>query len=113
MHERAPAHARIPVSSHAFFCSGKLAYGDLDRMHTCIALPLLFLSTGALAAPPLSELSLSLALIPALLSLAESYNVTASESSVSGLSSGAFMAVQFHLAHSATLRGAGVTAGGT
>jgi poly(3-hydroxybutyrate) depolymerase len=31
---------------------------------------------------------------------------------VSGLSSGAFMAVQMHVANSATIRGAGVFAGG-
>src|SRR5581483_4334319 len=31
---------------------------------------------------------------------------------VSGVSSGAFMAVQFHVAHSATVRGAGAIAGG-
>lgn len=40
------------------------------------------------------------------------YNVDANQSSVSGLSSGAFMAVQFHLAFSDTLVGAGVVAGG-
>jgi poly(3-hydroxybutyrate) depolymerase len=34
------------------------------------------------------------------------------ETSVSGLSSGGYMAVQFHLAHSAIVRGAGVFAGG-
>lgn len=34
------------------------------------------------------------------------------ETSVSGLSSGAYMAVQFHLAHASILRGAGVFAGG-
>lgn len=36
----------------------------------------------------------------------------ANETSVSGLSSGAYMAVQFHVSFSATLRGAGITAGG-
>lgn len=40
------------------------------------------------------------------------YNVDKSRSSVSGLSSGGYMAVQFHLSHAATLRGAGVLAGG-
>ena len=34
------------------------------------------------------------------------------KNSVSGLSSGAFMTVQFHIAHSADLVGAGVIAGG-
>lgn len=38
--------------------------------------------------------------------------VALAETSVSGVSSGAFMAVQFHVAHSATVRGAGVIAGG-
>lgn len=38
--------------------------------------------------------------------------MNAKESSVSGISSGAFVAVQFHVAHSSTLRGAGITAGG-
>jgi hypothetical protein len=41
-----------------------------------------------------------------------SYNVVLEESSISGFSSGAFMAVQFHMAHSATLHGAGISAGG-
>jgi hypothetical protein len=41
-----------------------------------------------------------------------SYQVKQGESSVSGLSSGAFMAVQLHLAHSASFAGAGVIAGG-
>ena len=34
------------------------------------------------------------------------------ETSVSGLSSGAFMAVQFHVSFSSIIRGAGITAGG-
>ena len=40
------------------------------------------------------------------------YNVEKGQSSVSGLSSGAFMAVQLHLAHSANFAGAGIIAGG-
>lgn len=40
------------------------------------------------------------------------YNVAKGKSSVSGLSSGAFMTVQLHLAHSASFAGAGVIAGG-
>ena len=40
------------------------------------------------------------------------YNVEKGQSSVSGLSSGAFMAVQLHLAHSASFSGAGIIAGG-
>lgn len=41
-----------------------------------------------------------------------SYNVQQGQSSVSGLSSGAFMTVQLHLAHSASFSGVGVIAGG-
>jgi len=42
-----------------------------------------------------------------------SYHIDPAEVSVSGLSSGAFMAVQMHVSHSATFRaGAGVVAGG-
>lgn len=41
-----------------------------------------------------------------------SFNVDLTQSSVSGLSSGAFMTVQLHLAHSASFVGAGVVAGG-
>jgi len=40
------------------------------------------------------------------------YNVAPGRNSVSGLSSGAFMAVQLHLAHSAKFAGAGIIAGG-
>ncbi|MBV8093125.1 MAG: hypothetical protein JO212_19860 [Acetobacteraceae bacterium] len=40
------------------------------------------------------------------------FNVDRSQTSVSGLSSGAFMAVQFHTAYSADIMGAGVVAGG-
>ena len=40
------------------------------------------------------------------------YNVEAGQSSVSGLSSGAFMTVQLHLAYSSSFVGAGVIAGG-
>ncbi len=40
------------------------------------------------------------------------YKVRRGESSVSGLSSGAFMTVQLHLAHSSSFAGAGVIAGG-
>lgn len=42
----------------------------------------------------------------------ESYKIQKGQSSVSGLSSGAFMAVQLHLAHSASFSGAGIIAGG-
>jgi poly(3-hydroxybutyrate) depolymerase len=40
------------------------------------------------------------------------YQIEAGKSSVSGLSSGAFMAVQLHLAHSSRFCGAGIVAGG-
>jgi hypothetical protein len=40
------------------------------------------------------------------------YQIEPGKSSVSGLSSGAFMAVQVHLAHSSRLCGAGIVAGG-
>lgn len=39
-------------------------------------------------------------------------NVDIRETSLSGLSSGAFMAVQFHLAHASIVRGVGILAGG-
>ena len=42
----------------------------------------------------------------------ESYNVDVGETSVSGLSSGAYMAVQFHVSFSSIVKGAGITAGG-
>jgi len=41
-----------------------------------------------------------------------SFNVAANQHSISGLSSGAFMTVQLHLAYSANFIGAGVVAGG-
>lgn len=41
-----------------------------------------------------------------------SYQIDPSKTSVSGLSSGAFMAMQFHVAYSSTIIGAGVVAGG-
>src|SRR5579859_3536962 len=40
------------------------------------------------------------------------YNVAKNQHSLSGLSSGAFMTVQLHLAHSASFVGAGIIAGG-
>src|SRR5690349_978678 len=39
-------------------------------------------------------------------------NIDPHETSVSGLSSGAFMAVQFAIAHSSTIKGVGIIAGG-
>jgi poly(3-hydroxybutyrate) depolymerase len=42
----------------------------------------------------------------------KSYNAAIDESSISGISSGAFMAVQFGVAWSSIIRGVGVVAGG-
>src|SRR5271156_5638937 len=42
----------------------------------------------------------------------QGYNVEKNQNSISGLSSGAFMTVQLHLAHSMSFIGAGVIAGG-
>ncbi|MBS1158386.1 MAG: poly(3-hydroxybutyrate) depolymerase [Proteobacteria bacterium] len=67
---------------------GSLKYRSLFAL-------LLGLANMALAAPPL----------PAL-------NIDIKQTSISGLSSGGFMAVQFQVAHSATVKGAGVIAGG-
>lgn len=53
------------------------------------------LSFGSLAAPPL----------PAL-------NIDLTQTSVSGISSGGFMSVQFEVAHSSIVKGAGIVAGG-
>jgi poly(3-hydroxybutyrate) depolymerase len=41
-----------------------------------------------------------------------SFNIDINETSVSGLSSGGYMAVQFHVAHSTIIKGAGIVAGG-
>src|SRR5687768_1219790 len=41
-----------------------------------------------------------------------SFNIDLGQTTVSGLSSGAFMAVQFHIAFSGTVHGSGVVAGG-
>ncbi|MBV8592611.1 MAG: hypothetical protein JO212_21550 [Acetobacteraceae bacterium] len=64
--------------------------------HLSLAAPFAaVLSAGSLAAQPLP-----------------SFKVDRAQTSVSGLSSGAFMAVQFHTAYSADIMGAGVVAGG-
>ncbi|MEO8411210.1 MAG: poly(3-hydroxybutyrate) depolymerase, partial [Propionivibrio sp.] len=62
-----------------------------------IQLALLALSFSVLAAPPQA--------LPAL-------NIDVKETSVSGVSSGGFMAVQLQVAHSAIIKGAGIIAGG-
>ena len=41
-----------------------------------------------------------------------SFNIDINETSVSGLSSGGYMAVQFHVAYSSLVKGAGIIAGG-
>lgn len=51
--------------------------------------------------------------MPLLCCIAETYLVDSSAISVSGLSSGAYFAVQFHVAFSGTINGAGIVAGGT
>lgn len=58
------------------------------------------LGLSALVAPVLAAVSLS------------SYNVDINQSSVSGISSGAYMAVQLGVAHSSIFKGVGVLAGG-
>jgi hypothetical protein len=66
-------------------------------VHLIFAVALLAGAAKELAAqsPPLSE-----------------YNIDASQTSVSGLSSGGYMAVQFEVAFSSLVRGAGIIAGG-
>src|SRR6188472_1210286 len=62
-----------------------------------------------------SALALVLALDLASATAAEklgSYPVDPARVSISGISSGAFMANQFHIAHSALIMGAGIVAGG-
>ena len=55
-----------------------------------------------------SMLSLSIQAAPPLPAL----NIDVSETSISGISSGGFMTVQFQVAHSSIIKGAGVVAGG-
>ncbi len=64
--------------------------------------------SGLAVAATLALSSLSTSAAPAL----ESYNVDTSEISISGLSSGAFMAVQMHVSYSNTFMGVGSVAGG-
>jgi hypothetical protein len=69
-----------------------------QRVLSAIALLALTLAP-ALAAPPLAD-------------FAGGLNIDKEEISVSGISSGAFMAHQFHIAHSENIMGAGIIAGG-
>ena len=56
---------------------------------------------------------IQIAIIALFLGIALSTSLKAgTDITISGLSSGAFMAVQMHVANSATIRGAGVFAGG-
>ena len=66
----------------------------MHSAHPLAALLPLLVSLAARAAEPLPALAVQ------------------NQISVSGLSSGAYMAVQFHLAHSTTVKGAGALAGG-
>ena len=59
-------------------------------VRTCRVIPLVFF--GAEPLPP--------------------YNIDLSQTSLSGVSSGAYMAVQFHVAHSSIVKGVGIIAGG-
>lgn len=73
-----------------------LAQKTFSRYVRCVILMVLLgISTSSGAAPPMPH-----------------FNVDLSQTSVSGMSSGAFMAVQFHIAFSSTLVGAGIVAGG-
>lgn len=44
--------------------------------------------------------------------ITQHYNINVNKTTTSGISSGGFMAVQFHLAHSSSVVGCGVFAGG-
>jgi len=64
---------------------------------------------GAVCAFCLLALSLQLQAAPVAL---QNFNIDISQTSVSGLSSGGFMAVQFSVAYSSIVKGAGIIAGG-
>jgi hypothetical protein len=72
---------------------------DLGRLHRTFALAA---CAACLAVRPLAADSLTL----------NGYNAAIGESSISGISSGAFMAVQFGTAWSSVIKGVGVVAGG-
>src|SRR5215469_12874767 len=72
---------------------------NLGRLYRTLALTA---CAGCLAFRPLAAESLAL----------NGYNAAIGESSISGISSGAFMAVQFGTAWSSVIKGVGVVAGG-
>lgn len=78
-------------------------------LRSLAALTLLF---GALASQGLQAQAASDASGAPVVVKLPSFHVDAAETSVSGLSSGAFMAVQLQVAYSASIKGAGVVAGG-
>jgi predicted esterase len=71
-----------------------------------------YFSPSNYSAPALILTTLKRSVSMAVESRLKSYRVAPNQHSVSGLSSGAFMAVQLHLAHSASFVGAGIIAGG-
>ena len=73
---------------------------------TCLRAALLAALIGPLNDAVAAELQTTLA------ELGKTLNIDLEKTSVSGLSSGGFMAHQFHIAHSANLMGAGIVAGG-
>jgi poly(3-hydroxybutyrate) depolymerase len=74
-------------------------------MHGVLRNPLSHLTLVAALATTIPSMAADLEALPAL-------NAAISESSISGLSSGAFMAVQFGTAWSSTIKGVGVVSGG-
>jgi poly(3-hydroxybutyrate) depolymerase len=71
----------------------------------CWFRPLIALLLACLAVLPLTGVAQTSQPLPAL-------NIDISETSLSGLSSGAFMATQFQVAHSSIVKGTGIIAGG-
>ena len=76
------------------------------RKHSC---PLGLLLSSLLS----DHITVTVCDVSSTISTPEKYNVKADETSVSGVSSGGYMAVQFHVAFSGTIKGAGITAGGS
>ena len=78
----------------------------IGSLSSCRRLLASVCTTGVLA------LSVALSAAAAQVVTLPSYNVDINQTSVSGLSAGGYMAVQFDVAFSSTLRGAGIIAGG-